>query len=225
MLRSVHTLLWVVASLLTLPIQIECIGDGSLRKDITARMRNRLVQPIDLGEVELRMILEFEECIDELNASDLDGNKKVTEEEYVSFISARSRGAIDVEGYSSLPFPLIANYVYGSCFCSFVTGDPNCCVGENSGIDLDVENKPFVQDNLVTVCRTTDEAIMNLIGTFPPTISTTEPPTSTPTNQPTANITETPTATPTLEPTPTPVFSETPTATTTATPTAGEYAL
>ena len=211
MYRATHILSWVVAYLLTLPIQIECRGFQSLRE------RNRLVMgklKEDNPNLDLRMMVQFQACVNDLNASDTDGDNKVSKEEYVQFISTRSRGGIDVDEYSSLPFSLISNYIYGSCFCSVVSGDPNCCVGANAAISLDVEQYPRIKDNLVTICRNTDESIGAQIGTLP-----TLPPTSTPTGQPTVTpVTDTPTGTPTGTPTATPTTA--PTATPTASPTA-----
>lgn len=159
---------------------------------------------------------QYQSCVDELYASDLNDNLKIGEDEYVVFIAKRSQRAIVVDEYWQLPFPLISNFVYGSCFCSFVLRIPNCCVGKEAAIGLDPNESPFIEDNLITICRTVDEAIINEIGTFVPTpaitVTITPQPSETPTYQttepseaPTTVGSENPTSEPTNHPTTEPI--------------------
>jgi hypothetical protein len=197
-----YIFLWIVAFVVHFPSPIECIN-GFLRE------RNKLFEPRQQSGYQLRKANQYQDCVDDLFASDLNGDSKVTEEEYVMFILTRSRGAIDVGGYTSLPFPLISNFIYGSCFCSFVMNVPNCCVGAEAGINIEADSYPFIEDNLITICRTANQAIVNEIGTFPPTKSPTVSPTNIITEQPSGNptvaptniITEQPSENPTVAPT------------------------
>lgn len=166
--------------------------------------------PIECKYTLRGVTFEHQDCVDDLYESDRNNDLKVDEEEYVEFISTRSRGAIDVGEYSNLPFPLISNFVYGSCFCFFVLKIQNCCVGLEAGININPDTSPFIEDNLVTVCRTVDSAIGNQIGTFSPTMAQTEitpSPTSGgssegyPTMWPTNITSEQPSGSPTVEPT------------------------
>lgn len=211
--RQAEVLSWIALSLSLYANPVECIN--SLAKD-----RNKVMKPRQNSQNALKMDSQYKNCIDDLIASDLNNNTKVDESEYVNFISIRSRGGI-VGDYSSLPFSLISNFVYGSCFCSFVLNIPNCCVGPDAGIDID-SDAPFVGDNLITICRNTDQAIRSEIGTFSPTVSPTESPTTDPTNSPTKSFTgepsEYPSSTPSSSATATPTSAPT-TKPTTANPT------
>ena len=139
---------WVVASLLALAVPVEGIF-GSLTRS------KGFEEPLP----EYRLSLRYQQCIDDLKASDTNGDLKVSSDEYVGFISTRSEGAIDVGGYPDLPFSLISNYVYGACYCSVFTGESGCCVGANAGISLDIEQYQEIEVNLVTLCRNIDAAI------------------------------------------------------------------
>jgi len=226
--RQIHILLLMVATLLLFSNPIECI-DGSLRN------KNKLVKSRQPGDYQLRATsYQYQDCADDLFASDLNGDLKVGEDEYVTFIATRSQGAIDVGEYSSLPFPLISNFVYGSCFCFFVLKIPNCCVGAEAGINIDPDQSPFFEDNIITICRTTDEAIGNDVRTRPPLIPQTASPSFSPnkrlTPEPTTQLTEqpsefpthreseTPSSIPTNQPTPTPTNMPSPTPTNKPTP-------
>ena len=215
----------IVAFVAQFSSPVECVNGSFLR-----------FEPRQQSGFQLRNADQYQDCVDDLFASDINGDSKVTEEEYVMFISSRSRGKIDVDTYSSLPFPLISNYIYGSCFCSYVMKIPNCCVGPEAGINIDPDSYPFVEDNLITICRTADQAIGNEIGTVPPTKSPTVSPTKTITKQPSRNPTAAPTktitgqpsgnptATPTLAPTVTPTNKPTiRTTPATSTDPTGEY--
>lgn len=203
--RQVGILLWMAILLLLCINRAECTN-GLVKE------RNSIFNDGEPAPYHLRMTIEYQDCVDDLFESDLNEDMKVTEEEYVEFILIRSRGGI-VGEYRTLPFSLISNFIYGSCFCSFVYKNPNCCVGPDAGINIDPNGNSFIEDNLITICRTTDEAIRNEIGTFPPTPSPTitdsdrpsGSPTSTITNEPSESPTfapsDAPTSTPTLEPT------------------------
>lgn len=185
-----YIFLWIVAFVAQFPSPIECVNGSFLR-----------FEPKQQSGYQLRNTNQYQGCVDDLFASDINGDLKVNEEEYVMFISSRSRGEIDVDSYRSLPFPLISNYVYGSCFCSYVTKIPNCCVGPEAGIALDIDSYPSIEDNLITICRTADQVIGNEIGSAPPTKSPTVSPTKTITEQPSENPTVAPTLAPTVTPT------------------------
>mmetsp|Transcript_1124 Transcript_1124/g.2394 ORF Transcript_1124/g.2394 Transcript_1124/m.2394 type:complete len:399 (-) Transcript_1124:198-1394(-) len=139
-----------------------------------------------------RAYSQYQDCVDDLYRSDTTGDLKLTEDEYVGFISTRSRGAVDADSYVDLPFSLISTFVYGSCFCSFVSKAPFCCVGGDAGIDLDPDESPFIEDNLITICRTVGDAIREEIGTLEPTRFPTNSPSGSPTSTPTAKASEVP---------------------------------
>lgn len=208
--RRTDILVWMAASFVLFLNPIECI-DGSLRE------RNMIVneEQTQLSGYKLRSATKYQACVDDLYASDQDGDLKVVEEEYLTFVSTRSRGAIDLVEYSRLPFSLISNFVYGSCFCSFVLKIPNCCVGDNAGININPKLSTFIEDNLITVCRTADLAIRNEIGTFSPTASPSETPSLSPTKSisdfPTYKDSESPTLMPSNQPTSKPTNIEDPT--------------
>ena len=232
--RQSHVLLWVVASLWYAPITVratkiessisaandELIQNSSQRQLVGSQLRQ-------IVGFQLRQSSDLQDCVNDLYASDQNGDLKIDEEEYVYFINSQSRGEIDVEDYSELPFSLVSNFVYGSCFCSFVLGIPDCCVGENAGIDIDPDQSPLIEDNLITICRTATTTIQSIVGTFAPTISPeTDSPSASPTNivteEPSESPTEEPTAEHSLEPTtqeptkaPTDLSSSTPTLTVT----------
>jgi len=208
-MRIYYTRLFL--SLLFVPGFIECIKN---RKDGLMRDRDSFLHQLGNKETGLRLTksYQYQPCVDDLYASDLNNNLKIGEDEYVVFIAKRSHRAIVVDEYWQLPFPLISNFVYGSCFCSFVLQIPNCCVGKEAAIDLNPNESPFIEDNLITVCRTVDEAIINEIGTFAPTpaitIAITPQPSETPTLQ-TVEPSEAPTSVESENPTS--VGSENPT--------------
>lgn len=77
----------------------------SIRDDITKKKKDGL---------QLTRHNQHQTCIDELYSSDLNDDMKINESEYVVFVEKRSKGAIDVDSYSELPFSLISNFVYGS---------------------------------------------------------------------------------------------------------------
>lgn len=128
---------------------------------------------------------EWQECVDQLYESDVNGNLELGEVEYTLFIATRTRGQILVDQYRNLPFSLISCFVYGACFCGVFSFTPDCCVGEDAHIDLDTENSAFISDNLITLCRSVDDAILQEIGTLPP-ISL--PPFEQPTEAPAATL-------------------------------------
>ena len=214
--------LWAVASILALAVPVEGIF-GSLTRS------KGFEEPLPLPEY--RLSLRYQQCIDDLKASDTNGDLKVSSDEYVGFISTRSDGAIDVGEYPDLPFSLISNYVYGACYCSVFTGESGCCVGANAGISLDIEQYPEIEVNLVTLCRNIDAAIgietttpSPTISPEPPSAKPVEPATPAPSPSPTAAPiapTPVPTAEPTLVPTPAPVDpTPVPTVTSSVVPTA-----
>jgi len=197
-----YIFLWIVAFVAQFPSPIECVNGSFLR-----------FEPRQQSGYQLRNTTQYQGCVEDLFASDINGDLKVNEEEYVMFISSRSRGEIDVDTYMSLPFPLISNYVYGSCFCSYVTKIPNCCVGPEAGITLDIDSYPSIEDNLITICRTADQVIGNEIDSAPPTKSPTVSPTNTITEQPSGNPTAAPTKTITGQPSENPTAAPTKTIT------------
>jgi hypothetical protein len=219
--RQKRMLLSLLFSLLLLPDLVECIRNKGKKEFM--RDRDSFLQRIeDEGTVyQLTRHYHHQSCVDDLYASDLDDNLKIDKNEYVLFISKRSKGAIDVNKYSELPFSLISNFVYGSCFCSLFLGIPNCCVGTEAAIGLDPKESSYIEDNLITICTNVDAAIINEIGTFAPTINPTMEPTSQltssePTETPTLvgseNPTSEPSDQPTMEPSESPITpdSETP---------------
>lgn len=164
----------------------------------------------------------LQDCVDDLYASDLNDDLALSEEEYIFFIAILSDGAISVDRYTDLPLSLISNFVYGACFCSIITMSPNCCVGSEATIDLNLEDSQFIADNLITLCQTVEEAIQMEIGSSAPiaTLAPTEPPAPTtsptmvtpvepsspptilpPSNSPTVEGSREPSASPTLSPT------------------------
>ena len=221
--RQTYIFLSLLSSLLLLPDLVECIN-GAIRD------RDKIVNQRQTHGYKLRRNHQYQECVDDLYASDISNDLKVGEEEYVVFISKRSQEAIAVDEYVQLPFSLISNFVYGSCFCSFVLQIPNCCVGVEAAIDLDPEESSYIEDNLITICTNIDKAIVNEIGSFAPTPNPTmEPtnqltssePTETPTRVGSENPTSEPTDQPTMEPSESPITpdSETPSTEPTGQPT------
>mmetsp|Transcript_6738 Transcript_6738/g.15303 ORF Transcript_6738/g.15303 Transcript_6738/m.15303 type:complete len:434 (+) Transcript_6738:193-1494(+) len=189
--RQGRTLILLISCLL-LPTLVECIKGP--RKDRKKFAQERQVESYIMS----RAFSHYQDCVDDLYASDLNGNLKLTEDEYVVFISKRSHGRIEVDGYVELPFSLISTFVYGSCFCSYTSQTPFCCVGRDAGIGLNPDKSPYIEDNLITICRTVDEAIMNKIGTFEPSKSAT----NSPTFEPTYHKTMEPSAVPSVSPAP-----------------------
>ena len=205
--RQELMLLSSLYSLLFLPDLVECIRNNG-RKVFMGDRDSFLQQIIEVEGTGFQLTRHYQHqsCVDDLYASDLNDNLKIDENEYVLFISKRSRGAIDVNKYSELPFSLISNFVYGSCFCSLFLGIPNCCVGKEAAIDLDPKESSYIEDNLITICTNIDAAIINEIGTFAPTVNPTMEPTnqltsSEPTEAPTRVGSENPTPEPTDQPT------------------------
>lgn len=155
-----------------------------------AQNRVRRLQGLEVG----RQNSQYQECVDNMYASDINGDLSLSEDEYFLFIAKESEGAILVEDLSELPFPLVTNFVYGACFCSIIFQTPNCCVGAEASIDLNPEDSPFIEDNLITVCVSVKQAIGDEVGTSSP--SATPPPIQTPTESPSVIFPE-----PTLSPT------------------------
>lgn len=172
-----HILLLVIGVLLV-PDLAECTGRSIRERENYTKERR--TQSYQLS----RMYSEHQDCVDDIYASDINEDLKLSEDEYATFISQRSRGVVDVDAYYQLPFPLISTFVYGSCFCSFVLKIPNCCVGADAAIELDPNQSTYIESNLITVCRTVDDTLVNLIGTFAPTSSPTDKPSESPTNEP-----------------------------------------
>lgn len=187
--RQGGMLLWMITMFVLCPKQVESIFG-------VVKERNNILKGSEHLPYKLRKGNEHQDCVDDLFASDLNADSKLSEEEYAIFIAVRSRGGIEGK-FNTLPFSLISNFIFGSCFCSFLSQTPNCCVGTDAGINLDPNTSPFIEDNLITICRTTDRAITDEIGTLPPTLSPifdTERPSVSPTNP----ITEEPSGGPTF---------------------------
>ena len=185
--RQGRTFMLLISCLL-LPTLVECIKRPL--KDRKKLSQERQVESFIMS----RAFSHYQDCVDDLYASDLNDDLKLTEEEYVVFISKRSHGRIEADGYVELPFSLISTFVYGSCFCSYTSQTPFCCVGGNAGISLNPDKSPYIEDNLITICRTVDGAIMNEIGTFEPSKSATTSPTFEPTYQKSMEPSEAPTS-------------------------------
>mmetsp|Transcript_3135 Transcript_3135/g.5932 ORF Transcript_3135/g.5932 Transcript_3135/m.5932 type:complete len:571 (-) Transcript_3135:129-1841(-) len=141
-----------------------------------------------------RQNAEYQECVDDIYSSDIDGDMNLSEQEYLFFIAKRSNGAILADELADLPFSLITNFVFGACFCSIVFETPDCCVGSGAMIDLNPDDSPFIEDNLITICISVDEAIIDEIGSLPPR------PTLPPTDAPTNIMTEAPSSEPSVHP-------------------------
>jgi hypothetical protein len=156
--------------------------------------RFRRLQGQDVG----RQNADHQECIDNMYASDANGDLALTEDEYLMFIAKQSDGAILGENFADLPFSLVIHFTYGACFCSIIFQTPNCCVGAAAKIDLDQENSPFIEGNLITICASVKRAIGDEVGTVSPV--TTPPPVQVPTGLPTSSPTETLTTAPTFAP-------------------------
>jgi hypothetical protein len=154
----------------------------------------RTLQSLDVG----RQNAHLQECVDNMYASDTNGDLALSEEEYVLFIARESEGAILVENFPDLPFSLVIHFVYGACFCSIIFQAPNCCVGAQAAIDLDANNSPFIEDNLITICASVKQAIVDEVGTIPPLATPT--PVQVPTIPPTTIPTQMPTTAQTLAP-------------------------
>lgn len=155
-----------------------------------AQNRIRRLQGLEVG----RLNAQYQECVDNMYASDINGDLSLSEDEYFLFIAKESEGAILVEDLSELPFALVTNFIYGACFCSIIFQTPNCCVGAEASIDLDPEDSPFIEDNLITICVSVKQAIGDEVGTSPPVA--TSPPIQAPTESPSIIFPE-----PTLSPT------------------------
>jgi hypothetical protein len=152
------------------------------------------------GVVVGRQKAHYQDCVDNMYASDANGDLALSDEEYVMFIEKESEGAIVVDDLSELPFSLVVHFIYGACFCSIIFQAPNCCVGGEAAIDLDPENSPFILDNLITICISVKQAIGDEVGTSPPVAtSPNQIPTVSPTTTPTETLTMSPTTPPVVQ--------------------------
>jgi hypothetical protein len=167
----------------------------------------RRVQGIALAKQDA----QYQECVDDFYASDINDNMELSRDEYLLFVAKRSDGVILVDEFTDLPFSLTTIFVYGACFCSIVSQTPNCCVGTDAPIDLNPEDSPFIGDNLITLCINVDEAIARYIGSPTPTFPSFPPfppPSDSPTEEP--SLAPEPTIAPTtLMPSESPSFAPT----------------
>lgn len=154
---------------------------------------------------------QWQECVDQMYASDVNGDLQLGEVEYTLFVATRTRGQILVDQYRNLPFSLISCFVYGACFCGVFSFVPDCCVGEEAHIELNTESSQFISGNLITLCRSVDDAIQQEIGTLapvpvPPPIDeptpvTTASPSMVPSSSPSVIVSDSPSMVPSTQPT------------------------
>jgi hypothetical protein len=155
-------------------------------------------------------------CYTNLFTSDSDGDGRVDNEEYVTFVKLQDTSGL-LQSFSSfveLPIMLQSNFFTLSCFCRSQAGSASdCCVGDNAHISTNGTNPldtPTEEQEqyLNLVCGLTDRAIdmtVAELSTPSPTIFPTiqpsvRPPviTSRPTDVPTTAVTTSP---PTVAPT------------------------
>ncbi|KAG7350458.1 hypothetical protein IV203_009818 [Nitzschia inconspicua] len=181
---------------------IAAIGSLASNNRVTAQMLEhgggvRRLQSLELG----RQNAQYQECVDNMYASDFTGDLALSEQEYLLFIAKESQGEILVEDFSELPFPLVTHFIYGACFCSIIFQTPNCCVGAQAAIDLNPENSPFVIDNLITICISVAQVIGEEVPTDLPALLPSAAPSQSPSTAPTKVTSEEPSLSPTIAPT------------------------
>jgi len=166
--------------------------------------------------IDVDRIIENSECYDPLFRSDTDGNGRVEEEEYVTFINEVSDGYFEyVEGDPSLlPLELTQTFNYLACLCRQYGGGSDCCTQDNAHISTagTGKNETPTEDQtsyLYVVCLETFFAI-DEVATAPPSDQPTQGPTTgEPSYMPTFPPTNPPTLSPTPNPTRSPTFSPT----------------
>jgi hypothetical protein len=171
--------------------------------------------------------VDTETCHDHLLEADKLGNNDglLQADEFVTFAQLQTPGGQldDIEDYQSMPLVMQATFVTLTCLCRDErfggdSRDVNCCLGVDAHISIvgsDDASTAQEKTRLFATCFLTDQAIVSVLGSEPPSSSPTvnptlgltpEPTTKTPTNRPSALPTGRPTQSPTTGP---PVVSPT----------------
>lgn len=162
------------------------------------------------GERDLAQIIGFadpEVCYPSLQSADLDNNRLVDSEEYVTF--CKQMGPDDyLEGintFADLPLILQVNFNVLACLCQSNSQDNSCCVGPNAGISTEGAYEgetptPEEESHLFIVCSLTTTSINRVLASSPPS----QVPSGSPSSIPSIGPTIMPSALPTLAPSVTP---------------------
>jgi hypothetical protein len=161
--------------------------------------------------------VDTETCHEHLVEADMLGNNDglLQADEFVTFAQLQTPGGQldNIENYQTMPLVMQATFVTLTCLCrdERFGGDSrnvNCCLGVDAHISIvGNEDSSTAQEKtrLFATCFLTDQAIVQVLGSEPPSSSPTGSPTpgpspgattQTPTNSPTANPTESPTTGP-----------------------------
>ena len=168
-------------------------------------------------------------CYEHLLEADANGNNdgKVQAEEFLVFTQLQTPGGQldEINSYPQMPLAMQATFVLLTCLCRDErfggdSRDVNCCLGTDAHIAIlgkDDDATSQEKARLFATCFLTDEAIITVLGSEPPSASPTETPTTlapttmapitgppvtaTPTSL--APITVAPSVTPTRSPVPT----------------------
>jgi hypothetical protein len=136
-------------------------------------------------EVTVEGFVDQQACYDALIAADADLNRKITANEYVTFIQLTGPEGFlpNVTEFGDLPFIIKATFNALACLCSSAGGDSQCCVGENAHIsnagaapgEIPTEEQAAY---LFTVCLASERAIEEVLTTQSPSFMPSSSPTS-----------------------------------------------
>ncbi|CAB9507421.1 Cohesin domain [Seminavis robusta] len=164
--------------------------------------------------------VDTETCHDHLLQADAMGNNdgKLQADEFVEFAQLQApSGQLDnIEDYQSMPLVMQATFVTLTCLCRDErfggdSRDVNCCLGIDAHISIvgnEEGSTSQEKTRLFATCFLTDQAIVQVISSEPPSDSPTNPPTDAPTKMPTTGTPSTaPSALPTNSPSNSPTVS------------------
>lgn len=202
---------WCIAACLLL---ICSFARGHVADDVDAVLR-------ELGDVVgVGSFLDQQECYDALTDADVNMDRRVTADEYVTVVQLMDPSGFleNVTSFAELPFRLKTTFNALACLCTRSGGSEDCCVGDNAHISNEGAGPgetPTAEQSayLFTVCVATVRSINSVLE--PTAAPTTEPsampsslvPTIEPSAAPTALVgvpSASPSATPTTSPTTTP---------------------
>lgn len=129
-------------------------------------------------------------CYEHLLEADANGNNdgKVQAEEYLEFTQLQTPGGQldEINSYPQMPLAMQATFVLLTCLCRDErfggdSRDINCCLGTDAHIAIlghDEDASSQEKARLFATCFLTDEAIITVLGSEPPSASPTETPTT-----------------------------------------------
>ena len=134
-------------------------------------------------------------CYEHLVEADANGDGKVQANEFVAFTQLQTPGGQldDLQSYQEMPLAMQATFVTLTCLCRDErfggdSRDVNCCLGVDAHIAIvghDEDSSSQEKTRLFATCFLTDQAIVTVLGSDPPSASPTDDPSSGPTVAPT----------------------------------------